>query len=177
MINDINLLVGKDVNYLRQKKLLSLVRLVAFVSLGIVALLSVIAFFLNSQFSPTLVKNQEDTVLQSLSALSKKQAKLFIVNNRIANITNILNSRVDYYKILSVIMGKIPTEVSTDRIEIDKKKISLTISSNSLVPINTLINNFVDMVRKKEIITSLTLNSLTLSVKTGKYSISLDASL
>ncbi|MDO8620797.1 MAG: hypothetical protein Q7R31_00720 [Candidatus Levybacteria bacterium] len=177
MINDINLLVGKDANYLRQKKLLSLVRLMAFASLGIVALLSVIAFFLNSQFSPTEVKKEEDVILQNLSTLSKKQAKLFIINNRIQNITTILNSRVDYYKILNFIIGKIPAEVSIDRIEVDKKKISLTISSNSLIPINTLINNFVDMVRKKETITSLTLNSLTLSVKTSKYSISLDASL
>ena len=149
----------------------------AFVSLGIVALLSVIAFFLNSQFSPTEVKREEDVVLQNLSALSKKQAKLFIVNNRIQSITTILNRRADYYKILNFIIGKIPTEVFIDRIEVDRKKISLTISSNSLIPINTLINNFVDMVRKKETITSLTLNSLTLNVKTGKYSISLDASL
>lgn len=177
MINDINLLVGKDANYLRQKKLLSLARLIAFVSLGIVALFSVIVFFLNSQFSPTLVKREEDAVLQSLSTLGKKQAKLFIVNNRIQNITTVLNSRVDYYKILSLILGKVPTEVSIDRIEVDKKKISLMISSSSLIPINTLINNFVDMVRKKEIITSLVLNSLTLSAKTGRYSISLSASL
>lgn len=177
MINDINLLVGKDANYLRQKKMLSLARLIAFVSLGIVALFSVIAFFLNSQFSPTLVKREKDAVLQNLSTLSKKQAKLFIVNNRTTNITTILNSRMDYYKILNLILGKVPTEVSIDRIEVDKKKISLTISSSSLIPINTLINNFVDMVRKKEIITSLVLNSLTLSAKTDRYSISLGASL
>ncbi|MEK7450645.1 MAG: hypothetical protein AAB662_01755 [Patescibacteria group bacterium] len=177
MTNDINLLVGKDANYLRQKKILSLARLMAFVSLGIVVLLSVIAFFLNSQFSPTLIKSQEDAVLQSLSKLSKKQAKLFIVNNRITNIATILNKRVDYYKILSLILDKIPTNVSIDKIEVDKKQISLTISSNSLIPIDALINNFVDMVKNKKLINSLTLNSLTLNAKTSQYSISLSASL
>lgn len=177
MINDINLLVGKDANYLRQKKLLSLVRIIAFTSLGIVAILSVIVFFLNSQFSLASVKSQEDAVLQNLSSFSKKQAKLFIVNNRITNIATILNRRADYYKILSLILDRVPTDVSINRIEIDKKKISLTVSSNSLSPINILINNFVDMVRKKETITSLVLNSLTLNAKTGRYSISLDASL
>ena len=170
-------MVGKDANYLRQKKILSLARLMAFVSLGIVVLLSVIAFFLNSQFSPTLIKSQEDAVLQSLSKLSKKQAKLFIVNNRITNIATILNKRVDYYKILSLILDKIPTNVSIDKIEVDKKQISLTISSNSLIPIDALINNFVDMVKNKKLINSLTLNSLTLNAKTSQYSISLSASL
>lgn len=177
MINDINLLVGKDANYLRQKKLLSLARIIAFTALGIVAILSVIVFFLNSQFSLTSVKSQEDAVLQNLSSFSKKQAKLFIVNNRITNIAAILNRRVDYYKILNLILDRVPAEVSINRIEIDKKKISLTVSSNSLSPINILINNFVDMVRKKETITSLVLNSLTLNAKTGRYAISLDASL
>ncbi len=177
MTNDINLLVSKDANYLRQKKILSLARLVAFTSLGIVTLLSVIAFFLNSQFSPTLIKSQEDTVMQSLSKQSKKQAKLFVVNNRITNITTVLNKRVDYYKILSLILDKIPTNVSIDRIEVGKKQISLTISSNSLIPIDTLINNFVDMVRNKKLINSLTLNSLALNAKTSQYSISLSASL
>lgn len=177
MINDINLLVGKDANYLRQKKLLSLARIIAFTTLGIVAVLSVIVFFLNSQFSLASVKSQEDAVLQNLSSFSKKQAKLFIVNNRITNIATILNRRADYYKILSLILNRVPAEVSINRIEIDKKKISLTVSSNSLSPINILINNFVDMVRKKETITSLVLNSLTLNAKTGRYSISLDASL
>lgn len=177
MTNDINLLVSKDANYLRQKKTLSLVRLVAFAFLGIVTLLSVIAFFLNSQFSPALIKNQEDTVLQSLSALNKKQAKLFVVNNRVTNIATILNKRVDYYIILNNTLDKIPTNVSIDRIEVDKKQISLTISSNSLIPIDTLINNFVDMVKNKKLINSLTLNSLTLNAKTSQYSISLNASL
>ncbi len=156
---------------------MSLARTISFASLGIIALFSVIVFFLNNQFSPIEIKNQEDAVLQNLSSLSKKQAKLFIVNNRIGNITTILNSRMDYYKILSLILGKIPTELSIDRIEVDKKKISLTVSSGSLIPVNTLINNLIDMVRAKQTITSLVLNSLTLSAKTGRYSISLDASL
>lgn len=176
MSRDINFLAIKNIEKKKAKKGLKNVRITAIFSLILVVLLSVVLFNLKGKIYPQALKNEHDSLLKSLSALQQKEAKLAISNNRAENISELFNKRVDYSKIVRKFFEKKPSQIKVDSLRIDKKTIILTISSNSLKPINEFIDGLIELGQKKEI-TVLLLDSLSLSEASGTYSVSFTANL
>lgn len=177
MYNNINLLSNKNSEVLRKKKRVVISRVAAIGAFIALVLLSVAVFMLNKQEAESIEIKERDSILNNINILQEKEVKLRSINDRLQGIREILKERKDYYGILTTVLQKIPDGASIEKLEVDSKAILLTVSSNSLVPIDGLINNLIDMAVKKEIITKLVLESLTLDSKKGNYLVNIKANL
>lgn len=177
MSTDINLLLPRDEESLKRKKRIKILNLTGAASLLGVGLISLAIFILIQAIDPSGVRKEQDDVLRRLSQFQSRQVKLFVLNNRIENIDKILKIRKDLSKTTSGILAKIPRDLSVDNFEADDKLVAITGQSRSLLAIGEFINNLTDMVRKKEIIKSLTLNSLILDENRNVYQVSIKSEL
>ena len=183
MNNNINFLSITTGQREKKKKGVWIVRIIAVSSLILVSLLSVLSFYLNRNIYPQSLKHKYDSLLQSISVLHNKEAKLAIIENRIENITELLGRRAqgntereDYAKTIGKFTQKLPAGVTVESLKADKKTIILSLSSSSLRPINELIDNLIGLGQDKTISVML-LDSLSLNEATGTYSLSLTANL
>ena len=179
MSNDINLRVKRDKNLLKEQSKLKVFRLIAIGALLTILLMSLSIFLLNQKLSNSSadIEKDRESVLVEMKPFRGKEAKIIIVNNRIDNITKVLNKRMDVYKILNTVLGKIPDGILIETLEFSEKKISMNITSVSLIPIDVFFNDLIEMAKRKEIVKSLTLESLDASSLTGSYKISIDMNI
>ena len=179
MSNEINLLIKKDKNLLKEQSKLKVFRLVAIGSLLTILLISLSIFLLNQKLSNSSLKVEKDreSVLVEMKPFLEIESKIIIVNNRTDNITKVLKKRMDVYKILNTILGKIADGILIETLEFKEKKISMNITSASLIPIDVFFNDLIEMAKRKEIVKSLTLESLDASFLTGSYKISINMNI
>ncbi|MCL6096445.1 MAG: hypothetical protein M1444_02050 [Patescibacteria group bacterium] len=177
MSNDINLVSNKDEAFLKEKRRLKQVRTIAVVSLVVTALASVLIFIINSQTSLSSIKKDENSTLSNISYLNKKAAKLAIVNERLKNISDILQKRKNYTNAINTLLQLMPPDVYTATLELDKNDVFLVANSNSLLSIDKFLNGIIDLSFKKQILGSVTIESLSVNAKTGNYSISIKSKL
>src|ERR1035437_451551 len=177
MNNDINLISNKDTAFLKAKNRLKQTRTIAIISLVIIALVSIVVFIINSQTSLTGIKNDENSTLQNISYLNKKAAKLAIINNRLKDISDILGKRKNYTNAINTLLQLMPPGLSTSTLELDKKDVALVVNSNSLLLIDKFLNSIIDLSAKKQVIGSVTIESLIVNPKTGNYSLSVITTL
>ena len=174
MSSDINLVVKKDKNLLKEQSKLKAFRLAAAGSLAALFLISALILILNQQLSDNSIEKDREAILSEMLPFGEKEAKLNVINNRIDNISKVQNKRVDVYKIIDTLLGKIPEGMSVDSLEFAEKKISIKVSSGSLVPVDGFFNNLIDMAKRKEIIKSLSLESLDALELEGSYKVSIN---
>lgn len=177
MSADINLLLGKDEQETKRLSRVKTLNFVAVMLLTGLAIISLFIFLLIQVISSPSIKKEQDDILRKISQLKNREAKLFIQENRINNITEILEKRKDLPKVSKVLLAKVPARLFVESLEIDDKKISMTAQSTSLSSIGELINNLTDMVRKKEIIKSLTVNTLIFDETKNSYQVSVKSDL
>ena len=174
MSNDINLISHQDDQSLIEKKRLKIIRNISFVFGGVLILFAIIIFIANAAFSTSGIKNQQESAINQMGMLKDRSAKLFVVNNRIINISRIIKERNNYSSINSL-TKLVPTDVKLNNLSFDKDNISMTVISSSLLPLDGLINKLLEKIAKKEIIKSLTISSLTINQKNGNYYLSMKA--
>jgi len=172
---DINLASGVLVESASKSKALRILRIAALFSIAFVLIASISLFLLISSISPDKIKEQEDKILFSIKYLHEKEAKILIINNRISDISKILESRDNYDLLMNAFLEKIPKDTSINSLEIGKNKVTLTVSSDSLSSLDNLIDSFIDMVGKQQIINNLTIESLASDQKSGVYLLSIKA--
>lgn len=177
MSTNINLLVRTDEESLRRKKRIKILNFTAAVFLLSVCLISFGVFILAQSVNLSEIKREQEDVLRKMSQFRGRQAKLFVLNNRIENIDKILKIRKNISKTASSLLLKVPNNLSVEDFEVDDKAVTITGHSRSLFVIGEFMNNLTDMVHKKEIIKSLTLNSLTLDEGQSVYQVSLRSEL
>lgn len=177
MNTNINLLLRTNEETLRQKRRIKVFNLAAVASLLGVGLISLGIFILIQAVNLPSIKKSQGDVLKKISKFQDQQAKLFVLNNRVENIDKILKTRRDLAKTMNGLLVKIPGQLSIRDFEVDDKSVIITGQSKSLSAIGEFINNLTDMVRRKEIIKSLTLNSLTLDEGKNSYQISVKSEL
>lgn len=177
MNTNINLLLRTDEESLKLKKRIKILNFAAAASLIGVGLISLVIFITIQLINTGSIKKQQDNVLGQLSQFQSRQAKLFVLNDRVENIGKILKIRKDLSSAMNGLLAAVPGNLSVDDFEIDDKSLVITGQSRSLAIIGEFINNLTDMVRKKEIIKSLTLNSLTLDESKNTYQISVKSEL
>ncbi len=177
MSSDINLVAGDLGGASGGAKRLSTLRMIATSLIVGVGLVSILLFVLNRLFSPQQIIKEQDGVRASISALQDKQAKLSVLNQRLSDIGNLLSKRAAYDIVLQSILSKSPSEISIVSLTIDKQKISMVASSNSLLSINEFIDVLAGMVEEKEFLENVTINSLSLSSRASSYTMTLELTL
>lgn len=177
MSTNINLLLRIDEASLKRKKRIKILNFIAFMLLIGVGVISLIIFLLIQITNVPSIKQEQDDIIRKISQSQDKRAKLFIVNSRINSVQEILGKRKDLSKTINTMLEKIPNRLSVEGLEIDDKVISLRAESASLFVIGEFIDNLTDMVRKKEIISSLTLDSLVFDEKKNSYQVSIRSEL
>lgn len=177
MSANINLLLHTDGETLRRQKRVKILNFVAVMLLIGVGATSLIIFLLIQVVNPSGVKKEQEDILKKISQFQSKQVKLFILNNRVENIEKIMAKRKDLSKATNILLAKTPTGILIEDLEIDGKTVVMTASSTSLWAIGELISNLTDMVKKREIIISLTLNSLVFDENKNIYEVSVKSEL
>jgi hypothetical protein len=177
MNTNINLLLCTDEESLKHKKRIKTLNSFAIGSLICVGLISLGIFVWVQAINLESIRKEQEDVLTKMSGLQSRQVKLFVLNNRVENINKILETRNDLSKTANDLLTKIPSNLSVDNFEVDDKSVAISGQSKSLAVIGEFINNLTDMVYKKEIIKSLTLNSLMLNEGRNIYEISIKADL
>lgn len=177
MSANINLLLRSDEESLKRKKRVKILNFVAGAFLVGLGLTSLVIFLLIQSINPPSVKKEQEDILKSMSTLQDRQVKLFVLNNRVENIDKILATRRDLSIVTNSLLEKTPSELSIDNLEVDDKSVVITAQSTSLSIISEFINNLIDMVRKKEKIRSLTLNSLIFDESRNVYQVSIKGEL
>ncbi len=176
MNNNINL-VSPDINNLsKQAKILRRFKIIATVIVIGVGITSIALFLLNRIFSPQAIIVQQDSVRASIAALQTKHAKILLLNQKLNDIFKILKSRTNYDLVLANILNQPGNDISVTSLSLNKKKISLVVSSFSLISINNFIDMLKGMVDKKQLLKNVTINNLSLNGKFG-YFLSLDIEL
>lgn len=176
MNKNIDFLIVKNREKVKKKKGVNRLRIAAIFSLIVIGLLSVLAYDLNRRIYPQELKTERDSLIKSLSTLRSREAKLAVVTNRAENISELINKRVDYSKIIGKFFEKMPAQIKVDSLRIDEKKLILSISSNSLLAIDELIDSLIDL-GKNKYISVLLLDSLAVNEASGSYAVSLTSSL
>lgn len=177
MSTNINLLLHTDEQSLRHAKIVKSLNFAAVTSLIGVGLVSLSVFILIQITNLGSIIKEQENVLKGISQLQTRQAKLFVFNNRVENIDRLLKTRKDLSNMTNILLAKIPIQLSVRSFELDDKSVAITAESRSLSAIGELVSNFTDMVRNKEVIKSLTLNSLILDEGTNAYQISIQSTL
>jgi len=174
---NINLLLRKDEETLKRQRRIKKLNLLAVSFLIGIGALSFFIFLLIQIINPTSVKKEQDETFRKISVYQTRQAKLLILENRVNNISEIFNKRKDLSKVIQTILTKTPDRIFIESLEVDGKSVIMTAYSSSLSSIGDFINNFTDMVRKKDLIDALTINALVFDEERGSYEISLTANL
>lgn len=172
---NINLLLQTNEESKRRQKRVKRLNIIAYTFLIGVGCLSLVIFLLIQIVNVSAILREQNEIIKKISKSQNKQAKLFVLNNRIDNIEKILGKRIDLSKVMSGLLAKMPSRLSIEDMEVNDKTVTLTAKSTSLLAIGELINNLTDMVRKKEIINSLILNTLTFDESNNSYQVSIES--
>lgn len=175
MNKDINLVSEKNKTTLKHNRIVKSIKFFAICFISVVLLFAIIIFFLNLRISIPNIKKDQESALHGISSLSKKSANLFIVNDRLRGINNILKERKDYSLTLSSILKNIPDGVNPTLLEVDEDDFVITVSSNSLNKIDEFFNNMYKTSAEKTFISDLKIGGLSVNQKNGLYSLTLKA--
>lgn len=176
-MKDINLLLPKDEESLQRKKRVKVFNVIAVVFLLGIGAISFIIFISAQAINLSAIKKEQADTLIKISQFSKRQVKLFVLENRVNNIQTILSKRKHLPKAIGAILKKTPDRLLIQDLTVDDKNVVMIGQSISLSVIGEFINNLADMVAKKEIINAVTLNSLVFDESKNYYQISIKADL
>ncbi|OGH18471.1 MAG: hypothetical protein A3F31_01670 [Candidatus Levybacteria bacterium RIFCSPHIGHO2_12_FULL_38_12] len=176
MNKGINLLPSKKGGLDKQKRILKLLRTVSIVVLVFLFTSFVTLFFINRQFSPDKVKQEERVVLANYSAINSRMAKLFLIHDRLSEIDRILSRRVPFEAKTTEIKKQVPRDMSIDSMRITPSLMEMTATSVSLSSINSMLDNFTQMANEKNLFKSVVLNGIGFDGK-EKYFVTLKIQL
>lgn len=177
MNTNINLLLQTDGESLKRQKRARRLNFIAITFLVVIGGISIFLFLTTAIVNPSAIVKEQNAVIEQMAKEQNKQAKFFILNNRTDNIEKILQKRLDLGKVTDTLLTKIPAGLSIEDLEVDNKQVFMTAQSSSLLAIGELIVDLTDMVRKKEIIKSLTLTTLVFDEGKNSYQVSIKSQL
>lgn len=178
MSKDINLVSIKDSGEIKHKKKVRLARIIAMVSLISVSALTASLFILSNQISLARIKSDQSSVLQGISSLRIKAAKLTLLNNRLNDTSEIVKIRHNYTTQVNSVLEVLPERATLKVLEIDEEDgFNVTVEAISLLSINEFIDGITEITNKKTTFTRLRVENIIFNEKVGIYSVSLKADL
>lgn len=147
---DINLVNKKTSDSLKDLRLKK-VKTISFAILIAVAVSSVLLFLINLRFSVNYVKGQQNKIIEALSAYDETTSKIFILHQRVEDLSMIISERKKYHDKTELIFKNFPSGISIEEFEIDESGATLGVSSNSLLELDTFLNYLLDLTKSKKI--------------------------
>lgn len=175
MSSGINLLVNNEAEVEKEKRRVAIFNKIAFGALGFVCIPSLILFLLNIQLGRETLNKNLAAAENRMKAEDQKAAKLLILENRLTDAAAIIKKRQNSHLVLDLLSANMPQDAKIDSLSVEKKTVTLTVSSSSLLTINTVLNTLNSMAKDKRLIDTVTMNSLILNEQEGRYAVTLDA--
>jgi Tfp pilus assembly protein PilN len=168
-------LVGseKQISVKIGSKKIKLLRMISLSLLFGVSGLSIILFLLIALSPLPSLQKQEQSALQTLSQYHPDIAKHMLVEERLKNSEIILAKRSVFDQTLIKIKNKLPPDATITGITMNSGEISLTVTSTSLVVLDTFLNNLITAAEQKEDFSKVILSKLTTSEGGNTYSLTI----
>ncbi|MBI2031005.1 MAG: hypothetical protein HYT08_00080 [Candidatus Levybacteria bacterium] len=177
MKSDINLLSRTKVESAIKGRLSNILKIISLISITGVLFTSFVLFILARQLSVDSIREKQNAVIKNINFLKERHARLIVSNQKIEEISQIIKKRAKFDNNLRTVYSKVPGSVSSQSIALDRQKISMNITSSSLISINEFINNFTEMAKSKKLLQDLTVGSIALDPKNGNYSLNIEAQI
>lgn len=176
MNKSINLLPQKSAGYFRERKIISILRIVSFLALFALFVAAVSVFFLNRYYSPSNLSGQEEQAMAKNTAVNQKMVKYLYAQDRLKDIKSIVEKRANLDKVILQITQNVPEGITIDGITVTKENVTLSLSSSSLKLSEQVLDTFASLGEKKKLFKSVTLDGLSIG-SSGKHNLSVKASL
>lgn len=177
MAKDINLLPQTKLNILRQEVTIRIVRTIGIGVLLLVASCEIGIFFLNRTTSLAELQVQRNTLKSSLSLLHDKAITNILLLDRFRKIQALQKNQVSFVADITTIQSLVPDGVTIDTFALDQKTIILSVSSYSLVPVNTFLDRVNALYAQKELFKKVTIDNVSANASSGKYSVTVNGDL
>ena len=153
----------------RVKKLKNL----SYFLLLIVGFLAILVFLLNYRFSANAIRGEQEKLLTELSSYDESAVKIYLLNRRVTDTSNIINNRKKYNKIIAEITNDLTPTIIIGEFEIENSQIKISASSTSLEGLNDFLNHMLTL-SSSQVISNVSLE--TLSLGGSLYNMSIKAS-
>ena len=177
MNNNINLISNQNVELEKELRRLKKFRLISLTCLIAVSLVSVVIFVLNLTLPLDSVKKEQGATAANIATFHNKLVTYTLITDRVTNISNILSQRGNYMPQIDAVVGKVPSDVTVDQLNVETGGITLSVSSTSLLSINKFMDDIVSFSNQKKVIKDLVIQSFSLDANTGKYALDLKATI
>ncbi len=155
---DINLVVEKTFKSPHEKRIAKL-RRASLGILGFLAVLSLVLFLINIRLSVNSSQNQQSQIIKDLSSYDQVGVKIFLLHERIKDISSIEENRKNYSALTSEI---IDGSVSVKEFSINKSGFSITAESDSLISLNDMLNRILVLSEEKKL-SNISLEGLSIN--------------
>ena len=141
MNNQINLQLGKTKSSPSLAKKRAFFHTISISLLFGFAFFSIVLFILISLSPLPSLQEREKVETKRLSFFKDTIVKINLTKERIDNVDKILRDRPTYSQSLLTIKSLLPTEAAINEIHLNDKNLTFTITSKSLLPLDTFLNS------------------------------------
>lgn len=170
MNTKINLIKNEkqEINYTFIKQA-ALLHIIAVGMLFVVSFLSVLLFILITLSPLPSLRQREKNESKQLSYFSDSMAKVLLTDDRLTEIKTLLSKRSTYSKIVNPVKSLLPGNTLLEEIRLDNKKAYLTITSPTLEPLNTTVDQLSKLNSSSRQFKQITISSLYHDFEKNKY--------
>lgn len=176
MSSSINLVEAHNSTNEEHTRLVRRFRVTGLGMLLIFALFSAVLFVIKQQTGLNVYKQEEVSSLRALNTLQGKQAKVLFLNGRLQLISTMIAKRPTLDKDFGRLSEIIPQNVTIETFQLEKKELHMSLSSPSLLALNTFLDTVANMVERNDFLKTFTINNLELQKGSG-YSLTVVAHL
>lgn len=177
MSKEVNLIASRRKESSATYRQAGTIKKIAFALLIFCVIASVALFSINSTSDLGGLTQKEKSLSQTLLVSQKKIVKIALIKERLSSIAMLTKNNASYEDLLVSVSNALSKDSAFDSFEITKKTLSVTISSPSLISVNSFLEYVLGNINKKQYFQKVTISSLIGDVQTGKYILTLDITL
>ena len=159
-----------------EKKRLQLLRYLSLGVMSIVIVASAALFFLILTSPLPGLRREENETAQQLQSLQTKSAKIFLLRERLGEITTVLSKRPLFDELLERIRSELPPDVTVAGIDTNSESLTITISSQSLQSLHMFIERIMTL-RDEKVFESVTLSKVSYDEEEPEYVVTISSTL
>lgn len=174
MSNEINLLLGRKTQPPSFLKRRFLFHSLALGLMFIVSFASVVIFILIALTPLPSLKEREKDEMKRLSFYNEMIGELILTKDRLTEVNHILKKRPTYSLTLETVRKLLPASVSMDETHVNEKVLSLTVSSTSLISLDSFLDQLTMTNSDLKLFRSIKLVSILYNLDKSKYTLTLE---
>ncbi len=163
-----------------QQRALTITRYVAIGLMFLVTASSGALFFLNIQSPLSQLVEREKQLLASLSTYDKRANTYMVTGERLNSISSLLSKRTDYGNYMDILLRQAGSGTIVDGFVLSEKTVktlTLTVSSRSLLSINTYIDNISKLAEDQKLFKRIILSDVAFESGRGVYTVTILAQI